>query len=76
MASTSANTVLLYREVPDGNLEALMKTIHGFERIKEEHISELETKAELYRHIKTGAELLSLVNNDENKVYCLHESAK
>ena len=46
-----------------------MKTIHGFERITEKHISELETKAELYRHLKTGAELLSLVNNDENKVF-------
>ena len=46
-----------------------MKTIHGFERINEKHISELETKAELYRHVKTGAELLSLVNNDENKVF-------
>ena len=46
-----------------------MKTIHGFERITEKHISELETKAELYRHVKTGAELLSLVNNDENKVF-------
>jgi Zn-dependent M16 (insulinase) family peptidase len=46
-----------------------MKTTHGFERITEKHISELETKAELYRHVKTGAELLSLVNNDENKVF-------
>ena len=46
-----------------------MKTIHGFERITEKHIPELETKAELYRHVKTGAELLSLVNNDENKVF-------
>lgn len=46
-----------------------MKTIHGFERITEKHISELETKAELYRHIKTGAELLSLTSNDENKVF-------
>ncbi|MGD8315227.1 MAG: peptidase M16, partial [Syntrophobacterales bacterium] len=46
-----------------------MKTVHGFERIAEQHISELETKAEFYRHVKTGAELLSLVNNDENKVF-------
>ena len=69
MGSTSANAVLLYRNLLDSNLEALMKTIHGFERISEKHISELETKAELYRHVKTGAELLSLVNNDENKVF-------
>ena len=69
MGSTSANAILLYRKVSYSNLEALMKTIHGFERINEKHISELETKAELYRHVKTGAELLSLVNNDENKVF-------
>ena len=69
LGSTSANAVLLYRKVSYSNLEALMKTIHGFERITEKHIPELETKAELYRHVKTGAELLSLVNNDENKVF-------
>lgn len=46
-----------------------MKTIHGFERIDDRRISELKTRAQLYRHVKTGAELLSLVNNDENKVF-------
>ena len=46
-----------------------MKTVHGFERIAEKDISELQTRAELYHHIKSGAELLSLINNDENKVF-------
>ena len=46
-----------------------MKIIHGFERLTETHIPELETKAEFYRHVKTGAELLSLIKNDENKVF-------
>ncbi len=46
-----------------------MKIIHGFEQIREKHIPELHTRAELYRHSKTGAELLSLINNDENKVF-------
>ncbi|MGD8371319.1 MAG: insulinase family protein [Syntrophobacterales bacterium] len=46
-----------------------MKKVHGFELITEKHIPELQSKAELYRHIKTGAELLSIINNDENKVF-------
>ena len=46
-----------------------MNIIHGFELIKEQEISELNTLAFLYRHLKTGAELLSLSNDDENKVF-------
>ncbi len=43
--------------------------MHGFELVREEHITELDTQAKLYRHIKTGAQLLSLENKDENKVF-------
>ena len=46
-----------------------MKNAHGFERIREQSIPELDTRAELYRHQKTGAQLLSLINKDENKVF-------
>ncbi len=46
-----------------------MVILHGFERIREEEIPELMSRAELYRHRKTGAELLSLINQDENKVF-------
>ncbi len=46
-----------------------MKTTHGFEQISQRHIPELKTRAEFYRHIRTGAEVLSLINNDENKVF-------
>ncbi len=42
---------------------------HGFQLIKEKEIKELETVARLYIHKKTGARLLSLSNNDENKVF-------
>ncbi len=41
---------------------------HGFEQVREEEIPELDTRSYLYRH-RTGAELLSLVNADENKVF-------
>jgi Zn-dependent M16 (insulinase) family peptidase len=46
-----------------------MAIIHGFERIREQDIPELKTRAELFRHVKTGAQLLSLMNEDENKVF-------
>jgi Zn-dependent M16 (insulinase) family peptidase len=41
----------------------------GFELVKEETIPELNTVAKLYKHVKSGAELLSLENDDENKVF-------
>jgi Zn-dependent M16 (insulinase) family peptidase len=46
-----------------------MSVTHGFELIREETIPEINTKAILYRHAKTGAQLLSLINDDENKVF-------
>jgi Zn-dependent M16 (insulinase) family peptidase len=46
-----------------------MTNLHGFELLKQQDIPELKTHAKLYRHIQTGAELLSLTNEDENKVF-------
>ena len=46
-----------------------MPILHGFELLKDEQIPELNTRACLYRHVKTGAQLLSLENDDENKVF-------
>jgi Zn-dependent M16 (insulinase) family peptidase len=42
---------------------------HGFVLLREEHIDELNSDAQIWRHEKTGAELLSLSNDDENKVF-------
>jgi Zn-dependent M16 (insulinase) family peptidase len=50
-------------------MEASMAVVHGFERLREQQIPELRTRAELFWHVKTGAELLSLVNDDDNKVF-------
>jgi len=44
-------------------------TLHGFELLRDEMIPELNTRAQLYRHVQTGAELLSLQNDDENKAF-------
>ncbi len=46
-----------------------MTVTHGFELVREQDIPEIKTKAFLYRHVITGAELLSLTNDDENKVF-------
>ncbi|MBW2615777.1 MAG: insulinase family protein [Deltaproteobacteria bacterium] len=46
-----------------------MVIIHGFQLERDQDIKELKTRARLYRHVKTGAALLSLINDDENKVF-------
>ncbi|MEW6668341.1 MAG: insulinase family protein [Thermodesulfobacteriota bacterium] len=46
-----------------------MGIIHGFERTGTREIPELRTRAESFVHLQTGAELLSLMNDDENKVF-------
>ena len=38
-----------------------------FELLRDEEIPELNTRALLYRH-RTGCEIVSLINDDENKV--------
>jgi Zn-dependent M16 (insulinase) family peptidase len=46
-----------------------MTITHGFELLREEEIEERNVTARLYRHVKSGAELLSLENDDENKSF-------
>ena len=46
-----------------------MTMIEGFERLRVQDIQELRTQAQLFRHLQTGAELLSLINDDDNKVF-------
>ncbi|MDR3476109.1 MAG: insulinase family protein [Devosia sp.] len=41
----------------------------AFELTRDETIAEVNSRARLYRHIKTGAEVLTLSNDDENKVF-------
>ena len=43
--------------------------LYGFDLIKEEDIPERNARASLYRHRKTGAELLSMHTDDENKTF-------
>lgn len=43
--------------------------VHGFELIRSEPLGEYNATASLYRHLRTGAELMSVVADDENKVF-------
>lgn len=46
-----------------------MQALHGFELLKETSIAELSSRVRYYRHVRTGAELLSVENDDENKSF-------
>lgn len=46
-----------------------MTEMHGFELIREQAVPEINSKVRLLRHVKTGAELLSVENDDENKCF-------
>lgn len=47
----------------------MMTTLHGFELIREQNISEINSHVRHFRHVKTGAELVSVENDDENKSF-------
>jgi Zn-dependent M16 (insulinase) family peptidase len=44
----------------------------AFNLVREENIPELDSVAKLYVHKRTGARLLSVINNDENKVFSIN----
>ncbi len=46
-----------------------MQPSHGFRLVKQARIAEYDTNARWLRHERTGAQLLSLENQDENKVF-------
>jgi len=46
-----------------------MSIRYGFESLWVREIPELKTRAEMFRHVGTGTDLLSFTNEDENKVF-------
>src|SRR6201991_3478578 len=46
-----------------------MSAADAFELVTRKTVPEVGSEAILYRHRKTGAEILSLINDDENKVF-------
>ncbi|XP_013628970.1 PREDICTED: presequence protease 1, chloroplastic/mitochondrial [Brassica oleracea var. oleracea] len=55
------------RSYPDVGQDEAEKL--GFEKVSEEFISECKSKATLFKHKKTGCEVMSVSNEDENKVF-------
>eukprot|EP00210_Caulerpa_lentillifera_P000650 g627.t1 len=47
------------------------KQAFGFSLLRHEYIKEYASEALVYVHDKTGAELISIVNQDENKCFCV-----
>ena len=52
-----------------GNGAAAAGALEAFELVTKKTVPELGSEASLYRHRQTGAEVLSLVNDDENKFF-------
>jgi Zn-dependent M16 (insulinase) family peptidase len=46
-----------------------MTELHGFKLLEERDIAEINAHTRLFKHIQTGAELLSIENDDENKSF-------
>lgn len=46
-----------------------MKNYKGYETIEEREIAELNTKGTVLRHVKTGARVILMENDEENKVF-------
>ncbi|KAJ4716340.1 presequence protease 1, chloroplastic/mitochondrial-like [Melia azedarach] len=64
VASPASKTSSDVAEVSDEVAEKL-----GFEKVSEQFIGECKSKAVLFKHKKTGAEVMSVSNDDENKVF-------
>uniref|UniRef100_A0A383WCE6 Peptidase M16C associated domain-containing protein n=1 Tax=Tetradesmus obliquus TaxID=3088 RepID=A0A383WCE6_TETOB len=45
------------------------KEAHGFELVQQQFVREYDSHVLMYKHKKTGAELISVVNGDENKTF-------
>ena len=43
---------------------------HGFKLLESREIKEIKATAHMYEHLKTGAQVMHLANDDNNKVFC------
>ncbi|MGY0372703.1 insulinase family protein [Clostridium sp. JNZ J1-5] len=49
----------------------LNKVYNGFKLIKEQQVKDINSKARIFEHEKSGAKLLNLENDDDNKVFAI-----
>jgi Zn-dependent M16 (insulinase) family peptidase len=45
------------------------RSAHGFELVEQQYVAEYDSHALLYRHTRTGAQLMSVICSDENKTF-------
>ncbi|KAK9810180.1 hypothetical protein WJX72_006221 [[Myrmecia] bisecta] len=64
--STSVQAVAAPVEAEPAS-KAAPKELHGFKLVREQWVQEYNSQVLMYRHEKTGAEVMSLLNSDENK---------
>ncbi|WP_100065474.1 insulinase family protein [Miniphocaeibacter massiliensis] len=43
--------------------------LHGFDLIKEEYIKDIDSNVKIFKHTRSGAKLMALQNDDNNKVF-------
>ncbi len=46
-----------------------VKQAHGFTLVQQQFVREYDSHVLMYKHEKTGAQLISVVNSDENKTF-------
>lgn len=67
--SSCPAVVAVATPVAEPDLKPAPKQLHGFTLQEEQYISEYGSQVMLYRHDKTGAQVISVVNDDENKTF-------
>jgi hypothetical protein len=54
---------------PQAEAAAAPKQLHGWTLAESQYVAEYDSQVLLYRHDKTGAQLMSVANVDENKTF-------
>lgn len=65
-------TMMVAAEIPTSvplTNRRLGEVVSGFELVRDEVVEEIGSTARLWKHTKTGTELLSMSNTDENKTF-------
>ncbi|KFM23321.1 Presequence protease 2, chloroplastic/mitochondrial [Auxenochlorella protothecoides] len=71
LSSLRLSTTSAHRETAPASHPAVNapKEAHGFTLVEQQYLAEYDSTALLYRHKKTGAQLMSVINKDENKTF-------
>ena len=53
-----------------------IKELQAYELLREEGLSDIQSVGYLLRHRKSGARIMVIANDDDNKVYCMWECSE